>query len=68
MFRLVLKNFFDQIVQHKTVAAGESLDKTGGVCPALHGECGQLQAGNPAFGAGFQCSDVFRRKVERSPG
>ena len=28
---LALQNFFDQIVQHKTVAAGEGLDKTGGV-------------------------------------
>ena len=64
MFRLVLKNFFDQIVQHKTMAAGESLDKTGGVFPALHGECGQLQTGDPAFGAGFQGGDVFHRKVQ----
>ena len=56
MFRLALKNFFDQIVQHKTVAAGESLDKTGGVFPPLHGEGGQLQTGDPAFGAGFQAA------------
>ena len=29
-----------------------------------HGKRGQLQAGNPAFGAGFQCGDVFGREVE----
>ena len=60
MFRLVLKNLFDQIVQHKTVAAGESLYETGDVFPALHGECGQLQTGDPAFGAGLQRGEVFR--------
>lgn len=34
-FRL-LKNFFDQIVQDVTVAAGERLDKTGSILVALH--------------------------------
>ena len=31
---------------------------------SLHGNRGQLQAGNPAFGARFQGGDVFRREVE----
>ena len=31
---------------------------------SLHGERGQLQAGNPAFGAGFQGGDVFRREIQ----
>ena len=31
---------------------------------ALQGQRGQLQAGNPAFGARFQRGDVVRREVE----
>ena len=30
----------------------------------LHGKRGQLQAGDPAFGAGFQRGDVFRREAQ----
>ena len=30
----------------------------------LHRNSSQLQAGNPAFGAGFQCGDVFCREVQ----
>ena len=63
-FGLLLQDFFDQIVQHEMVAAGERLDEAGGVLMSLHGKRGQLQAGNPAFGAGFQCGDVFRREVQ----
>ena len=62
------KNFFDQIVQHKTVAAGESLDKTGGVRSSLHGEGGQLQTGDPALGAGLQRGDVCFSGSGPSPG
>ncbi len=57
-----LQDFFNQIVQHEMVAAGERFDKAGGVLMPLHRNRGQLQAGNPAFGAGFQCGDVFRVK------
>ena len=64
MFGLALQNLFDQIVQHETVAAGESLDKTGFVCSPLHRECSHLQTGDPAFGASFQRGDLFRREVE----
>ena len=39
-------------------------DERGNVRAALHGKRGQLQTGNPAFGAGFQCGDVFRREVQ----
>ena len=46
------------------VAAGEGFDKAGGVLLSLHGKRGQLQAGDPAFGAGFQRGDVFRREVQ----
>ena len=63
-FGLLLQDFFHQIVQHEMVAAGEGLDETGGVLMSLHGKRGQLQAGNPAFGAGFQRGDVFCREVQ----
>ena len=52
------------------VAAGERPDEAGSVLMSLYGErplqrkgC-QLQAGDPAFGAGFQCGNVFGREVE----
>ena len=61
---LLLQDFFKEIVQHETVAAGEGLDEARSVLMPLHGNRGQLQAGNPAFGAGFQCGDVFRREVQ----
>ena len=69
-FGLLFQDFLDQIVQHKTVAAGERFDEAGGVFTPLHRECplqgkgGQLQAGDPAFGAGFQRGNVFCRKVQ----
>ena len=63
-FGLTLQDFFDQIVQHETVSAGEGPDEPGGVLSPLHRERGQLQAGDPAFGAGFQGGDVFRREVQ----
>ena len=67
---LPIQNFFHQVVQHEMMAAGERLDETGGVLMPLHrkrplqGKGGQLQTGNPAFGAGFQRGDVFRREVQ----
>ena len=33
------------------------------LCPCME-KRGQLQAGDPAFGAGFQGEDVFRRQVQ----
>ena len=61
---LLVQDFFDQIVQHEMVGAGERSDEAGGVVMSLQGERGQLQAGNPAFGAVFQGGDVRRREVE----
>ncbi len=49
---LLPEDFFHQIVQHEMVAAGERSDEAGGVLLSLQGNCSQLQAGNPAFGAG----------------
>ena len=63
-FGLLFQDFFDQVVQHEMVAAGEGFDEAGGVLMSLHGKCGQLQTGNPAFGAGFQCGDVFCREIQ----
>ena len=64
MFRLAQKHLFDQVVQHEAVAAGEGLDERGGVGAPLHGERGQLQAGNPALGAGFQGGDLGGGQVQ----
>ena len=58
MFGLAFENFPCQIIEHKAVTAGKSLDKTGGVGASLHGEGGQLQPGDPAFGAGFERGNV----------
>ena len=63
-FGLTLQDLFDQIVHDVAVVSGECLDESGNVLVALHRECRQLQTGNPAFGAGFQCGDVFRREVQ----
>ena len=41
----------------------KDLDEAGDVLPSLHGERGQLQTGDPAFGAVFQRGDV---SAERS--
>ena len=65
-----MQDFFNQIVQHKMVAAGEGFDEAGGVFMSLHrnrplqaiGE--PIAAGNPAFGAGFKGGDVFCREVQ----
>ena len=66
---LLFQDFFEQIIQHEMMAAGERLDEAGGSAGPcwqrpLQGEGGQLQAGNPAFGAAFQCGDVFGREIE----
>ncbi len=71
---LLPQDFFEQIVQHEMVAAGERLDEAGGVFMSLQGKRGELQPGNPAFGAPFQGGDVFCREgkchrlVEKSGG
>ena len=46
------------------VTAGERFDEAGGILMSLHGKRGQLQTGNPAFGAIFQRSNIFGREVE----
>ena len=62
--RLPLKDFFDQIVHDVAVVAGEGSYKLGYVLAPAQREGCQLEAGNPAFGARFQCGDICRREVE----
>src|SRR5215211_7680642 len=49
VFGLALEDLFQQIVQHKLVGARKGLDETSNVLIPLHGERGQLQAGDPAL-------------------
>ena len=62
-----VQNLFHQIVQHELVAAGEGLDEASGVWMSLQGQRGQVQAGNPAFGAPFQGGDVLSFEGETHP-
>ncbi len=59
-----MQDLFHQIVQHEMVAAGEGLDEAGDVLMSLHGKRGQLQAGDPALGAGFQRGDICLREIQ----
>ena len=79
MIRLALQNFFDQVVEHKSVAARKRVDEASTVSPprhrcpvlnmilsstALEREPSHLQTGNPAFGAGFKGGDGILREVQ----
>ena len=46
------------------VAAGEGFYEARGVFVSPHRDRGQLQAGDPALGAGFQGGDIFRREAQ----
>ncbi|MCQ3939406.1 MAG: hypothetical protein DPW18_20535 [Chloroflexi bacterium] len=63
-FRLLLQNLFEQIVQHKTMAAGERLDKIFRVCKSAHRNRRELQAHHPTFGARFQLFDFRRGEMQ----
>ena len=68
-FGLPLEDLLDQVVEHEVVAAGERRDEAGDVVAALQRDRGQLQAGDPALGAGFQRGDVVGRESSGpSPG
>jgi hypothetical protein len=56
---LLLQDFFQQIVQHEMMAAGERADEASGVFMPLQGKRGQLQAGDPTLSAPFQRGDVL---------
>ena len=63
-FRLVLQNFFGQIIQDKTVAAGKGFDEAGSVFMPPHGDRRELQTGDPSFGAGLQSGDISGREIQ----
>ena len=63
-FGLPLEDFLDQVVEHEVVAAGERRDEARGVLTALQRDRGQLQAGDPALGPGFERGDLVRGEVE----
>ena len=63
-FGLALKHLFDQIVKNVAVVARESTDEGGDILMALEGEGGQLQTGDPAFGALFQGADIVGRETQ----
>ena len=59
MLGLALQNLFNQVIHDIAVIAGEGLDEPGNIVLTLHRKRGQLQTGNPAFGAGFEHGDFF---------
>ncbi len=59
-----MQDFFDQIVHDVSVVSGECPDEPGNILVALQGQRGELQASNPAFGAGGKERDVFGREGE----
>ena len=69
---LALQHFAGQVIEHMTVAAAESLDETGqlwlvrrtALQDRLQGDGGQLQAGDPAFGALLQGGYLFHGQVQ----
>src|ERR671911_1256549 len=67
VFGLLPQHFFDQIVKHEMMAAGEGFYEAGGVLMSPHRDRGQLQAGDPTFGSTIQGGDVSRRKVQAHP-
>src|SRR5664279_6079668 len=61
---LTLQNLLDQVVHDVPVIAREPGDETGDVVTSLHGERGQLERSDPAFGASLQCGDVCRCEAQ----
>ena len=70
LIRLTLENFFDEILGDIDVAARKIFDESGDIAGALqrmrrlHCQRSQLQAGDPAFGARFQCSHIISRQIQ----
>ena len=57
---LTPQDLLDQVVHDVPVVSGEGPDESGNILVALQGQRGQLQAGDPAFGAVVQRGDVLR--------
>ena len=66
MFWLALEDFFEQVIEHKAVTAGEGLNESGCVSRSvpLHGQGCQLQTGNPALGALLQPGDIALGEIQ----
>ena len=65
--RLAAQHLLHQVIQDEVVAAGERVNKAGGIDAAgeaLQRQGGQLQTGDPTFGAGFQGGDLGGRKFQ----
>ena len=58
LLRLPLDDLLDEVVDDVAVVPGETGDELRGIVAALHGECGELEGGYPAFGATLQRRDV----------
>src|SRR5215831_9753429 len=63
-FGLALQDLFNQVVHYVPVVSSERLDESVNVLLTLQGQRGQLQTGNPAFGAVFKTGDVCLRESE----
>jgi len=50
----IVKHFFNEVVHHKAIAASERSDEAGVIRAVAHRQGGELQAGDPALGAGFE--------------
>ena len=62
--RLPAKHLFKKIVKNETMAAGKRIDETGRVGMSAQGDCGQLRACDPAFGAVLQSGNGVCGKRE----
>src|SRR5207247_8205189 len=59
---LPAQDFVQQVVGDGGMAATEAREVAGGILPPLQGTRRQLQAGDPAFGAGVQQRALLGRK------
>ena len=62
--RLTLQDLFDQVVDDVAVVPREARDEARDVVPTLDRECGELECGDPPFGAPLQSRDVPRGQFE----
>ena len=64
LFGLSLQYLLHEVVDDVPVVSGELGDESADVGASLHGERGQLECGDPAFGPAFQRGDVVGGEVE----
>jgi hypothetical protein len=61
---LPTQHLLDEVVDDVPVVPGEPGDEAGHVVPTPHRQRGQLERGDPAFGASLQGRDVGRSQLE----